>query len=164
MENINLLESNKNKKGNKELFNIKEIDDNEYEKLKEYFDENIDYNKEYDEESNYIENENNFYNFDDQLLQFRSLEIQKLIKSLLNLKSALILTSEDRQVNEIVNYSFSNETFNKINNKQGSIICQSNIGNLQGQQMEYDKAIYHLALSLLDTKLQRFLNSNIIFC
>ena len=28
--------------------------------------------------------------------------------------------------------------------------------------MEYDKAIYHLALSLLDTKLQRFLNSNII--
>ena len=27
--------------------------------------------------------------------------------------------------------------------------------------MEYDKAIYHLALSLLDTKLQRFLKSNI---
>ena len=27
--------------------------------------------------------------------------------------------------------------------------------------MEYDKAIYHLSLSLLDTKLKRFLNSNI---
>ena len=161
LENIYLLESNKNKKGNKELINNNENDDNEYENLKEYFDENINYDKEYDEESNYIENENNFYNFDDQLLQFRSLEIEKLIQLLLDLKSAFILTSEDRKLNEIINYCFSDETFNKINNRQGSIICQSNIGNLQGQQMEYDKAIYHLALSLLDTKLQRFLNSNI---
>ena len=49
--------------------------------------------KKYDEESNYIENEYRFYDFDDQLLQYRSLEIEKLIKSLIDLKCALILTS-----------------------------------------------------------------------
>ena len=117
--------------------------------------------KNYDEESKYIENENNFYNFDEQLLQFRALEIKKLIQLLLDLKSAFILTSENRKLNEIIHYSFSEEIFNIVKNKEGSIICKNNIGNLQGQQMEYDKAMYHLALSLLDTKLQRFLNSNI---
>ena len=156
LENMFLLRNNKNKKGNNELIN-----NNEIENLNEHFDKNINYNKEYYEESRYIENENNFYNFDEQLLQFRSLEIESLIKSLLDLKSAFILTSEDRQVNEIIDYSFSEEIFNKIKNKEGSIICESNIGNLQGQQMEYDKAIYHLALSLLDTKLKRFLKANI---
>ena len=159
-----LLESNKNKKENNVLINnnnTNDDNDNENENLKKNIDENIDYNKEYDEESKYIENENNFYNFGDELLQFRSLEIEKLINSLLDLKSAFILTSEDRKLNSIIDYSFSEEIFNGINNKEGSFLCKSNIGNLQGQQMEYDKAIYHLAISLLDTKLQRFFNSNI---
>ena len=87
--------------------------------------------------------------FGDELLQFRPLEIEKLINSLLDLKSAFILTSEDRKLNSIIDYSFSEEIFNGINNKEGSFLCKSNIGNLQGQQMEYDKAIYHLAISLL---------------
>ena len=161
LEKMNILENKKNKKENDELINNNDDNENENEFLKDQLDENIDFNKEYDKESEYIDKENNFYNFDDQLLQFRSLEIERLIKSLFNLKSAFILTSEDREVKEIIDYSFSEEIFRKINNKEGYIICQSNIGNLEGQLMEYDKAIYHLCLSLLDTKLKRFLNSNI---
>ena len=159
LENMFLLKNYKNKKENNEL--ISNNENKEMEITKERYDQNIDYNKEYYEKSVYIENENEFYNFDDQFLQFRSLEIESLIKSVLNAQSAFILTSEDRQVNKIIDYSSSQEIFKKINNKEGSIICESNIGNLQGQQMEYDKAIYHLALSLLDTKLKRFLNNNI---
>ena len=73
----------------------------------------------------------------------------------------MILTSEDREVNKIINYSHSEEIFRNFKNKEGAIICQSNIGNLQGQLLKYDKAIYHLALSLQDNKLKRFLNKNL---
>ena len=119
------------------------------------------FNKKYDEESNYIQKEVSFYDFDDQLLQYRPLEIENLVKSLIDLKSALILTSSDKEVAEIIDYSCSEQIFRNFKNKEGVHICQSNIGNLQSQLLKFDKAIYHLALSLEDNKLKRFLNRNL---
>ena len=120
-----------------------------------------EFNKKYDEESNYIEKEFNFYDFDEQLLQYRSLEIEQLMKSLLDLKSSMILTSKDREEKYIIEYSYSDKIFRKFNNKEGSIICQSNIGNMESQLSKFDKAIYHLALSLQDNKLKKYLDQNI---
>ena len=117
-----------------------------------------DYNKKYDKESDYIEKEINFYDFDEELLQYRPLEIDRLVKVLLDLKGALLLTSTDHQVEQIINYSYSEEIFRNFKNKEGTTICQSNIGNLQSQLLKFDKAIYHLALSLQDDKLKRFLS------
>ena len=124
----------------------------------EFINPNIDYNKKYDEESEYIEKENNFYDFDEELLQYRPLEIDRLVKVLLDLKGALLLTSTDHEGEQIINYSHSEEIFRNFKNKEGSLICQSNIGNLQSQLLKFDKAIYHLALSLQDGKLKRFLS------
>ena len=164
LEKMYSLENKKKNQENKGLnndINNAENDSQEKESLKDTFDENVDYNKIYDEKSDYLEKEFSFYNFDDELLRYRPLEIERLVKSLFNLKEALILTSEDREVKQIIDYSFSEKIFKNFKNKEGSIICQSNIGNLQGQLKKYDKAIYHLALSLLDNKLKRFLNKNI---
>ena len=40
-------------------------------------------------------------------------------------------------------------------------MCQSNIGNLQSQLAKYDKAIYHLALSLENIELKKFLSQTL---
>ena len=118
-------------------------------------------NKKYDEESNYIEKEFNFYDFDEQLLQYRSQEIQNLMKSIMNLRKALLLTSTDRDTKKIINYSNSENIFRNLKNKKGAIICQSNIGNLQSQLLKYDKAIYHLVISLQDNNLMKYLSKNL---
>ena len=136
--------------------NIK-TNDNFYEKNPS----DLDFNKKYDEESNYIDKENRFYDFNEQFLEYRSLEAENLAKSLLDLKSAIILTSRDRKVEDIIDYSNSEKTFSIFKNKEGAIICQSNIGNLQSQLLKFDKAIYHLALSLQDNKLLKFLSQNL---
>jgi len=146
---------NNYEKDNYNLINKENIDDINKDNINSYSD------AKYDEESNQIEKEYKFYDFDEQLLRYRPLEIEKLVKSLMNLKNVMILTSEDREVNQIIDYSYSEEIFRNFKNKEGAIICQSNIGNLQGQLLKYDKAIYHLALSLQDNKLKRFLNKNL---
>ena len=139
-----------NKEGKKEKYSsIKNI--NKY----------SDKNKKYDKENKYLENEYNFYDFDEYLLQYRPIEIENIIKSLFDLKSAMNLTSFDRGKEQIIKYCYSEKIFKNFKNKEGAIICQSNIGNLQSQLFEFDKAIYHLALSLQDNKLIKFLNSNI---
>ena len=120
-----------------------------------------EFNKKYDEESNNIEKEFNYYDYDDQLLQYRPLEIENLVKSLMNLKGALLLTSSDREIEQIIDYSCSEEIFRKFKNEEGAIICQSNIGNLQSQLLKFDKSIYHLALSLQDNKLNKFLSRSL---
>ena len=120
-----------------------------------------DFNNKYDEESNYIEKEFSFYDFDELLLQYRPLEIEQLVESLINLKSALITTSSDREVEQLIDYSNSENIFRTFKNKEGSNICHSNIGNLQTQLLKFDKAIYHIALSLQDNKLKRFLIRNL---
>ena len=163
------------KKDNEEL-NIDPIDidnnqDNEYFINKENIKDKEEINKElnkyseinnkYDEENNYIEKEYNFYDFDEQLLQYRSLEIKKLIKSLMDLKIAINLTSKDREKQDIIKYSESEQIFRKFKNKEAEVICQSNIGNLQSQLLKFDKTIYHLALSLEDNKLKKFFDQNL---
>jgi len=121
----------------------------------------IDYDKKYDEESEFIEKESSFYNFDENLLQYRPLEIDHLIKSLIQLKGASTLTSSDQTIKKIIDYSYSEDIFRNFKNKEGEIICQSNIGNLQSQLFEYDKAIYHMAIALQDNKLKKFLGRNL---
>ena len=123
--------------------------------------EDSDLDKKYDEESNYIDKEYCFYDFDEQLLKYRSLEIENLTNLIMDLKSAIITTSRDRNVEDIIDYSKSEKIFGFFKNKEGAIICQSNIGNLQIQLLKFDKAIYHLALSLKDNKLEKFLSQNL---
>ena len=118
----------------------------------------INYDKQYDLDGDVIEKELNFYDFDEELLQFRPKEIDRLVQSLLNLKSALILTSSDHEVENIIDYSNCEYIFNNFKNKEGSRMCQSNIGNLQSQLLKYDKAIYHLAISLQNVELKKFLS------
>ena len=79
----------------------------------------------------------------------------------MDLKEAMIFTSQDREVKNIFNYFYSENVFRNFQNKEGAIICQSNIGNLQSQLLKYDKAIYHLSLSLQDSQLKKFLTQNL---
>ena len=150
-EDINLIKNN-------EVIEQENQNINDMKYNGEIIDPKEDYNKKFDEESEYIEKEINFYDFDEELLQYRPLEIDRLVKVLLDLKGALLLTSADHQVEQIINYSYSEEIFRNFKNKEGTSICQSNIGNLQSQLLKFDKAIYHLALSLQDDKLKRFLS------
>ena len=128
---------------------------NKYNILKEKNNNNVDYKK-YDEESNFIEKEIQFYDYDESYLQYRSYEVEKIFEILIDLKNAMILTSFDQPVKKIIDYSNSENIFRNIKNKVRASICESNIGNLQMRLLEYDKAIYHLALSLQDNKLKRF--------
>ena len=155
-DNNNLIDETKDQKDESPLINNDDkMEDNESkgendtEINNEMLNSKIDYNEKFDEESEFIEKETNFYDFDEQLLQYRPLEIDRLVKALIDLKGALILTSSDQQVEQIIEYSNSEEIFRNFKNKEGSKICQSNIGNLQSQLLKFDKAIYHLALSLL---------------
>ena len=83
------------------------------------------------------------------------------MKSLMNIKSALILTSKDKGIDQIINYSYSEKIFRGFRNKNGSIISESNIGNMLSQLLKFDKAIYHLVLSIQDSNLTKFLNQNL---
>ena len=179
LENVYMTEdkinNNKIEKNKESDNNLKNIDENEYEDNENFINKNINskelinqakknfsvLDKKYDEESNYIEKEFNFYDFDEQLLQYRPLEIQKLMKSIMNIRKAFNLTSEDRETKKIINYSNSENIFRNFKNKKGAIICQSNIGNLQSQLLKYDKAIYHLVLSLQDNNIKKFINKNL---
>ena len=127
----------------------------------EMINNNKDYNKIYDEESKYIEKEYNFYDFDDALLQYRPYEINNLVNKLLDIKKVLKLTSSDQNIERIIDYSYSESIFKNYKNIKGSSISQSNIGNLQIRLLKYDKAIYHLALSLQDNNIQKFLKQNL---
>ena len=122
----------------------------------EMINSKINYDKQYDLEGDKIEKELNFYDFDEELLQYRPVEIDRLVKSLFNLKSALLLTSSEQDVEQIIGYSNSEYVFSNFKNNEGSRMCQSNIGNLQSQLAKYDKAIYHLALSLQNIELKKF--------
>ena len=144
----------------KKKLELKENNDiNEEEMMKADHDNFI--NK-YDEESLYIEREINFYDFDEALLRYRSLEIENIVKLLIDIKEALILTSSDRPIEQIIDYSHTEDVFRNYKNNEGTTICQSNIGNLQMQLMKFDKAIYHLAISLQDNRLKKFLGRSLI--
>ena len=158
-DNDNNKENNKLDETNNELISN---DSNNLEvNEKNNFNQKIELHKKYDEESEYIEKEINFYNFNETLLQNRPLEIDRLIKSLIDLKLAILLTSYDQEIDKIVSYSNSSGVFNDYKNKNAMTLCQSNIGNLQIQLHEYDKSINHLALSLEDNKLKKYLSKNL---
>ena len=145
-----------------EMINSNEENDiNNIDYDQEYIDSNINYEKKYDSDGIMIEKELNFYDFDEELLQYRPVEIDNLVQSLLNLKSALILTSKNQEVENIIGYTNSEYTFSNFKNKSGKMICQSNIGNLQSRLSKYDKAIYHLALSLQNVDLKKLFSSSL---
>ena len=96
--------------------------------LKEKNNNNVDYKK-YDEESNFIEKEIQFYDYDESYLQYRSYEVEKIFEILIDLKNAMILTSFDQPVKKIIDYSNSENIFRNIKNKVRASICESNIGN-----------------------------------
>ena len=160
LKNDNLNEEKKNEDNNAKEGDeiVAETRENDNEYNDEIVNSKEDYNKKFDEESRLIEQESTFYDFDEQLLEFRSLEVNRLVKALIDLKGALILTSSDQTVEQIIDYSNSENIFRNFKNKERETICQSNIGNLQSQLLNYENAIYHLATALQDNKLKRYLN------
>ena len=84
-------------KEDENLLNIstEENEDNNYMNLEingEIIDPNINYEKQYDLDNGMIEKELNFYDFDEELLQYRPVEIDRLVQSLLNLKGACYIS------------------------------------------------------------------------
>ena len=71
------------------------------------------------------------------------------------------MTSSQQDLEQIIGYSNSEHVFSNFKNKEGSRMCQSNIGNLESQLAKYDKAIYHLALSLQNIELKKFLSQTL---
>lgn len=118
-----------------------------------------------DNNGDMIEKELHFYDFDEELLQDRPREINGLVNVLLDLKKVLILTStandDIKGKEKIIDYSTSQNIFENVKNKEGSFICQSNIGNISSLCEYYDKAIYHLCLSLQIPKLKKFLSKTL---
>ena len=58
------------------------------------------------------------------------MEVENIVKLLLDIKEALILTSSDQPIEQIINYSYTEDVFRNFKNKEGKTICQSNIENL----------------------------------
>ena len=154
---ITLIDNNDKK--NLEQINEQDMSGIEYEI--EELNQELNYYHKFKEENDYIEMEYNFYDFNQELLQNRPLEIDFLINDLMNLKGALYLTYNDQNADQIINYSNSEEIFRYFNNKERTALCQSNIGNLQSQLFKYDKAIYHLTISLKDNRLKKFLDKDL---
>ena len=171
LEKLYIFEDKRfNNISSEELSNNNIIKDNSTEvkenlNLIERNEENVnisnDWNNIYDKESNNIENEYKFYDFDEALLQYCHLEVDYIIKLLLDFKGAYLLTSSDQNIEQIVDYSYSENIFKNHKNIIRAGICQSNIGNLYIRLLKFDKAIYHLAISLQDKKLQKFLRQSL---
>ena len=117
----------------------------------------INFENKFQEETEYIDKEMSFYNYDQNLLLNRPSDIDNLITSMIDLKQALALSSTEQKKEKIINYSNSGKIFDNCRNNEAMDICQSNIGNLEIQLHKYDKAIYHLVISLQDIKLKKFL-------
>ena len=121
---VERLNSSTNEINNNEEGEIKNFDLDE-----EYIDSKTNYEKKYDSDGIMIEKELNFYDFDEELLQYRPVELNNLVQSLLNLKSALILTSKRQEVINIMGFTNSGYTFDNFKNQTGSRMCQSTLFN-----------------------------------
>jgi hypothetical protein len=121
----------------------------------------LNFEEQFDKGCEKLEKELSFYDFNEEFLQYRPLEINQLEKSLLDLKNSLLLTSKDNKPDKIIEYSKSEEIFNNFKNKNGIKICQSNIGNLLSQLLKYNEAIYHLVLSIKNPYLKKYLSKSI---
>ena len=115
--------------------------------------------KKYNEETSTYENEVNFYDFNEELLQYRPIEINELTDTLLNLKEAYLLAGKrNDNLENIISYSKAEDIFENYKKLGAKSVCQSNMGNLFSQLFKYDKAIYHLVTSLLDKNMKKFLS------
>ena len=117
----------------------------------------LNFEEQFDKGCEKLENEFSFYDFNEEFLQYRPIEINQLEKSLLDLKNSLLLTSKDNNPDKINDYSKSEEILSNFRNKGAIKICQSNIGNLLSQLHKYNEAIYHLVLSIQNPYLKKYL-------
>ena len=129
-------EMNKNKSDNMEIIK------------KEYYDQCQNY-----------ENEINYYDFNEEFLQYRPAEVNELVNLLLNLKEAYsIATKKSNNLQNIISYSKAKDVFEDFKKIPEKSVCDSNMGNLLSQLYKYDKAIYHLVSSLQQVKLRKYLS------
>lgn len=97
------------------------------------------------------EEENEFENEDDDLLDIRSEDIDLLFQTLIDLKKTLFYVQSDRYSDseyKMINLLFAKNTFHNVNNKSAEFLCNSNLGNLALKYKKYDKAILHLWQSI----------------
>jgi hypothetical protein len=75
----NIPEDDKLNDSNNNLISNEETDDDNINFDEEYIDTTIDYEKKYDSDGIMIEKELNFYDFDEELLQYRPAEVNNLV-------------------------------------------------------------------------------------
>ena len=118
--------------------------------------------KDFDEECQNYENEINYYDFNEELLQYRPIEMNQLMNLLLNLKEAYLVSSKkNSSLESIISYSRAGEIFDDFKKNGEKSICQCNMGNLLSQLFKYDKAIYHIVSSLQGKKFKKYLSKAI---
>lgn len=77
-------------------------------------------------------------------------EVNSLLTKLISLKKLIKNTVINYNTQNILDLIFAREEFKNSQNDSGVLFCDSNIGNLSLKTEKYDKAIYHLSLSLLE--------------
>jgi hypothetical protein len=93
--------------------------------------------------------------YDEETLQMRSAEMDKLFNILLKLKNVLTFTTNSKTIfdkNALVNYVNAKYTFSEVSNLKGKNVCDSNVGNLALRCHKYDKAVLHFIESLPEEK------------
>lgn len=75
-------------------------------------------------------------------------EINDLLQKLISLKKLIKNTVINYDNQNMMSVIFAKEQFRKSDNSSGVLFCDSNIGNLSLVAKKYDKAIYHLTISI----------------
>ena len=79
-------------------------------------------------------------------------EVNSLLTKLISLKKLIKNTVINYDTQNILDLIFAREEFKNSSNDSGVLFCDSNIGNLSLKAEKYDKAIYHLSLSLSENE------------
>ena len=91
---------------------------------------------------------------EDFLVDIRSVDIEELFNTLINLKEVFNFTQKNLTINDhdnnILNHLFAKYTFKEVKNFKGKYLCDSNVGNFALKCKKYDKAIFHLGESIND--------------
>ena len=75
-----------------------------------------------------------------------------MLTKLISLKKLIKNTVINYDTQNILDLIFAREEFKNSSNDSGVLFCDSNIGNLSLKAEKYDKAIYHLSLSLSENE------------
>ena len=148
MVNQTLQGLNKNKNVSYQYENTNE-DNNEEEY--NFAKENFSLIKKKKKKNTYVTEEN--LQFDEQ-----PREVNSLLTQLISLKKLIKNTVINYDTQNILDLIFAREEFKKSKNDSGVLFCDSNIGNLSLKAKKYDKAIFHLVLSLTDTESSKLNN------